>query len=199
MTALGLGIEDFDCEIKSKEELIEAISKSSILYYSSLKQIILNEIREYFHDSSIMITDETKKFFPRKGRKSQWIKFSDFLSFKTPGLRLTNLGITLIVSTVILVITVLFYGLEEILHFKLSGLNIGLLLSGILFIPIGLIGFFCIKKLPGNTIMDLIDKIIAINTTDLLTDDKRNFKERLNDEILKIKPAHNNGEHEEPL
>ena len=180
---LGLQNKDLDPRLKSKQELIEAISKSSILYYTSLKHIILNEIRDYFQDSSIQFSEEVKSYFPRKNRKSQWIKFSEFLSFKIPGLRLTNLGKTSLVLLAITFVLLFITSFEEMLNLKLSGLSLGPILSGIVFLPIGLVWMFSIRKLPGKTISDLIDKIIEINTIELLYNHKENFKARLNREL----------------
>ncbi len=112
------------------------------------------------------------------------VNFTNNLTTKLhmPGLRLSVLAKILIFITLLIMIILFFSIGEELIHLKLSGVDPGYLLA-FFSMPIGLIIHFGLVRLPGKTVEDLIGKIIEINALDLLSEERKNLKELLSNQL----------------
>src|SRR5688572_29209838 len=106
LNSIGLTDSDIDVDekIESIDEIVRYVSSSNRLFRKTIKHLIVRDIKLYFDNNSIGLDDGLKGFFPRRGRKTEWIKFSYYLDLKVPELKLTKFSIFLLIILVISVV-----------------------------------------------------------------------------------------------
>jgi len=181
LNTIGLTENDIDEKVKSVGDLVICVSSSTRLFRKTLKHILFKEIRIYFDNDSIGINDELSKYFPRKGRRFDWIKFSNFFNLKIPRLKLSAFAIALIVidclSVCGFVIWIAFGQTDLLIHSLVSKIPLLPLVLSAGLLALGFIAGFGSTRLPAQTFDDLVDEIISKNFADLLCDDRKVFKE----------------------
>lgn len=187
LDTLGLTDSDVDEELSSVDDIIQYVSSSNRLFRKTIKHILLKDIQAYFDNETIKPSDDLTKLFPRKSRRTEWIKFSYYLDFKVPSLKLTLISIilmTIIVLGVGLIILWLVFGQTELfIHSALSKMSLIPVILMTAIIPFGLIASVGETVLPAKTVDELLDQIISKNLSDLLTDDKLRYKEMILNEL----------------
>jgi hypothetical protein len=183
LNSIGLTDSDIDVDekIESIDKLVLYVSSSNRLFRKTIKHLILRDIKLYFDNDSIGLNDDLKGLFPRKGRKTEWIKFSYYFDLKVPELKLTKFSIILItilaISVVTLILWLVFGQTELLIHSIATKVPLIPIVLMTAILQLGLIGMFGQTDLPAKTIGELADEIISKNLSDLLTDDKKKYKE----------------------
>jgi hypothetical protein len=188
IASLGLDPSDFEVEIKSNEELINTISNSARLFYSVTKHIVLNEIRSFLNNQNITLNSELSPFFPRKERVKLWNNFRESINLKVPGLQLNSTAKALIIIHVLLTLTVIVIGtylrlFDPLVLYLSNDIYLYPVISGFLLIPIGITAMYGSTKLPAGNFDDLTNKIVEINTVNLLSNSKSGLKELISSQI----------------
>ncbi len=184
---IGLTLTDFDEEIKSEGHLIELITSSGLLYRKAIQYLILRDLRAYFNNPQLNYSDGIIQYFKFFGRGKKWKEFSNYIQFKVPPLKTSNIA-KLLMSIFLVVygyfiLKVASLSTDLFVHAVISGLSIGGIVSLGALIPLALIYAYGQTKLPVKNIEDLVDKIIQQNIGDLLSDDKAKLKQILRNEI----------------
>jgi hypothetical protein len=127
-------------------------------------------------------------FFPRKGRVKLWYIFRESIDLKVPGLQLNSIAKALIIMHILLTFIGIVIGtylrlFDPLVLYLSSHIYIYPIISGILLIPIGLIAMYGTTRLPAWDFDDLTDKIVKINTVDLLSNSKSGLKELISAQI----------------
>jgi hypothetical protein len=166
--------------------LIDKLSSSAIEFRRSIYDIIFKRLSRFFAKKNKSITSDTqlKELFGTNFTEADWEELHD-IGLKIPGLQRAKLfdHLTWIYFAIafITLVTLTIKNIE--LVFAVWGLPI---LGGVITLAISpLILFMMLFKrrhLPCDTIDDLIESIISANWTELLTDDKRLFKELVREE-----------------
>ena len=181
---------------KEIERQIEEKSSSAIEFRKSIDEIVFGRLRDFFmtkgqeisRDSSLR--DLLGKHFTLK----DWNELGN-IDLRIPELRrhkafnyVTAIyGLTAVTIWVIILVT----NLEALII--VSSLPLGVVASVLFILTLSpVLGFMAIFKkriLPADTIDKLVDGIISENWSDLLTDDKKWFKEILEQELTSGKRA----------
>src|SRR5687768_13760654 len=101
---LGLKRGDFDEDVDSKKALIEAISGSGRLFRRVLGYLILRNLKTYFNNPNLNLSESIDKYFPYWDRKKEWSRFTDSMEFNIPKLRTTR------VAKISMISYLVFYG-----------------------------------------------------------------------------------------
>lgn len=173
-------------EIQEVDSLIDKLAGSAIEFRKSIYDIIFNRVSRFFGKKNKVITSDTqlKELFRSNFTEADWEELHD-VGLKIPGLQRAKLfdHLTWIYFAIAFVtlVTLTIKNIEVV--FAVWGLPI---LGGIITLSISpLILFMMLFKrrhLPCDTIDDLVESIISANWTELLTDDKRLFKELVREE-----------------
>lgn len=144
------------------------------------------DIRLYFNNPNIELHDSLKDYFPKRGLRFEWIKFSNY--FRLIKLNIPELKATRITVAILFIYSIgLIYFLVLVLFSQID-LTVHMALNKVALIPflfsIGTFFGFGIylsgrRRLPAKTIDDLAENIIRKNLTQILTDDKKLLKELL--------------------
>lgn len=184
---IGLTESDVDEKIESVAEIVHCVSSSNRLFRKTIKHLILRDIRLYFENETITPDDELKKFFPGKGIRTEWTRFSYSLDLKVPGLRLTKFAIVLLIifalSTVTFMLWLIFAQTALFIHALVTKIPLIPMILMIACMLLALIAWLGHTALPAKTIEELTDKIISENLSDLLTDDRKKYKEMILNEL----------------
>jgi len=180
-TTIGLNDSDLDDRIDSVDEIVHHVSSSNRLFRKTIKHLILRDIKHYFANEIIELNDELKVFFPRNGRRLEWIKFSYYLDFKVPALKMTKFSVVLLtifaLSIVTLILWLVFVQTDLLIHSTLSNVPLISVILMASILPLGLIVWLGQTALPAKTVGDLADEIISKNLSELLAEDKKRYKE----------------------
>ena len=190
INSIGLRDDDINGYVESPEELINMVSNSGRLYYKSVKYVLLTKIQNYLNDSTITEADKLNIYFPYKNRKKLWGEFRDQFDLDAPDLRLNKISLLLLILVLITGLLMLFASTDELIHLKLSDLNMSTILSGLMVLPLGLILIYGRTALPAKTIDELTDEVMKINMNDLLSEDKKKLKKLLMLNLYPIKRSH---------
>jgi hypothetical protein len=175
---------------KEVEKQIEEISSSAIEFRKSIDTIIFNRLKNFFKSEGKEISRESKI----KVLLGKHFTAHDWYQLENIGLRIPNLKrhkaftyVTAVYVVVSVITWTVFFltNLDEV--FAVWSLPFGfiaIVLSTLTISPIlGFMAIFKKTRLPVDDIDKLVDRIIAENWFDLLTDDKRLFKEILRQEL----------------
>ena len=181
---------------KEIERQIEEKSSSAIEFRKSIEGIVFRRLKDFFKTKGKDISRDSslrellgKRFVP-----ADWYELKS-IDLQIPELRrlkaFTYVTATYVLTALTTWTIVLLTNLETL--FILSSLPLGVVASGLFvltFSPILLFkAIFKKRLLPVDNINDLVDGIISENWSDLLTDDKRLFKEILAQELTRGKRA----------
>jgi hypothetical protein len=169
---------------KENEEidlLIEKISSSAIEFRNTTSDIIFKRLRRLFQTKQKQITRDSrlKEIFPDNFNETDWEELEK-IGLKIPGLQRAKTYDYLSVTYLIIAFGALF--IFSILNFDLVFAVWGLPIFGFILTLTGspILLFMLVFKrryFPCDTVDDLIDRIISVNWTDLITDDKKLFKD----------------------
>ena len=169
---------------KAKEEidsLIEKLSSSAIGFRNTAGDIIFKRLRRFFQTKQKQITRDSrlKEIFPDNFTETDWYEL-ERVGLKIPGLHRAKAYDYLSVTYLIIAFGTLF--IFSILNLDLVFAVWGLPILGFIITLTGspvLLFMLVFKRryFPCDTIEDLIDLIISVNWTDLITDDKKLFKD----------------------
>ena len=177
--SIGLHDDDIHGYVNSPEELIDMVSNSGRLYYKSVKYVLLSKMQNYLNDPTITESHELNGYFPYKNRKKLWSEFRDQFDLNVPDLRLNKIAILLLILVLTTGLVVFFVSTDELIHLELSGLNVSMILSGFMVLPLGLILIYGRTALPAKNFDELTDEMMKINMTAWLSDDKKKLKKLL--------------------
>lgn len=163
------------------ESLIEKISSSAIQFRNTTGDVIFKRLARFFQKKQKQITRDSRleEIFPKTFSEADWYELEK-IGLKIPGLQRAKAFDYLSVTYLIIAFGVLF--VFSILNLDLVFVVWGLPVFGILVTLTGspVLLFMLIFKrrhFPCESIDNLIDQIISVNWTDLMTDDKKLFKE----------------------
>ena len=169
---------------KDNEEidtLIEKLSSSAVEFRNTTGDIIFKRLRRLFQIKQKQITRDSrlKEIFPNNFNETDWDKLEK-VGLKIPGLQRAKAYDYLSMTYLILALGSLF--VFSILNLDLVFVVWGLPIFGIILTltccPILLFMLvFKRRHFPCDTVDELVDQIISVNWTDLITDDKKLFKE----------------------
>src|SRR5688572_7847973 len=89
---IGLKNSDFDEDVDSKTALVETISSSGRLFRRVLQYLVFRDLKTYFNNPNLDLSERTDKYFPYWDRKKEWSRFRQSMEFNTPNLRTTSLA-----------------------------------------------------------------------------------------------------------
>ena len=169
---------------KENEEidaLIEKLSSSAIEFRNATGNIIFNRLRRLFQSKEKQITSDTRlqEIFPENCTEGDWVELEK-IGLKIPGLKRAKAysHISVIYLIVALGSLFVFSILNLDLVFVVWGLPIFGFILTLTCCPILLFMLiFKRRHFPCETVDSLIDQIIAANWTDLITEDKKLFKD----------------------
>jgi hypothetical protein len=163
------------------DSLIEKLSSSAIEYRNATGDIIFKRLRRLFRTKQKEITRDSrlKEIFSKNFTEWEWEKLEK-IGLKIPGLQRAKAYNYLSLTYLIVALGSLF--VFSILNLDLVFIVWGLPIFGIILIltcsPIPLFMLvFKRRNFPCDTVDELVDQIISVNWTDLITDDKKLFKE----------------------
>jgi hypothetical protein len=187
LEAIGLTESDVDEGITSIDDLVNHVASSMILFRKTLRCLVFRQIRTYFDSEALSLSDDLRKYFPRRGRMREWTKFREFLDLRVPRLRLTALATTLLVVVCVVFLGfylwIVFAQTELLIHSLVSKVPLLSIIFPLTVLPVGFIALVGRTRLPARTFDELVDEIISSNFADLLGDDKRMFKEIIRQEL----------------
>lgn len=174
---------------KTKEEidsLIDKLSSSAIEFRNTIGDIIFKRLRRVFQSKQKQLTRDSrlKDIFPDKFNEADWDELEK-IGLRIPGLQRAK-------TFDYLSVTYLIVAFGTLLIFSILNLDLVFIVWGI---PI--LGFivtltaspmllfmlvFKRRHFPCDTVDELVDQIISVNWTDLISDDKKLFKEILRQE-----------------
>jgi hypothetical protein len=142
----------------------------------TIELLIIEKLRTHLENSHLERPENLGFYFPDKGRKKKWKNFQDTFDFKVPDLqfsRITHIAVvTYLIAYIYLIIRLVANYSDLLFHLSFSGVAIGFVILIGFIVPIGIIVEAGKTKLPAKNIEGLVDKIIELNPTDLLSDDK---------------------------
>jgi hypothetical protein len=184
---LGLRIDDFQGRIDTQIELLENILSSAILCRKVVAHIVLRNLRRYFNNPDLQLSDSLKGYFKYGERLMLWNKFRDSFEFNAPGLKTSKWVNQLILIYIVVYIyfSLKIHSLKSIPSIADRTLTLALasIFAAGLILPIGLILYYGTRELPFKNVEELVDQIMQENIYDLYTDDKKQLKELLENEI----------------
>jgi hypothetical protein len=169
---------------KAKEEidsLIKKLSSSAIEFRNTTGEIIFKRLRRFFQTKQRQITRDSrlKDIFPDNFNEEDWDELEK-IGMKIPGLQRTKTFDYL--TTTYLSIAFGSLSIFSILNLDLVFVVWGLPIFGFIITLTAspMLLFMLVFKrrhFPCDTVDDLVDQIISVNWTDLITDDKKLFKD----------------------
>jgi hypothetical protein len=181
---------------KEIERQIEEKSSSAIEFRKSIDGIVFGRLKYFFKTKGKEISRDSnlRDLLGKRFTPTDWYELED-IDFQIPALRrhkaFTYVTVAYILSAIAIWIIILLTNLETL--FILSSLPLGVAASVLFILTFSpIIGFMAIFKkglLPVKNIDDLVDGIIAENWSDLLMNDKRLFKQILEQELTSGKRA----------
>lgn len=185
---------------KEIERQIDEISSSAMGFRNSIDGIIYERLKAFFKAKGRDMSRDSKlkDLFGGKSAHGDWYELED-IGLRIPDLKrhkAFNYVTTAYVLIVVVTWTVILLSNLEMV-FIVWGLPVGMVASVSFMLTlspvIGIMAIFPKHVLPVDNIDKLVDGIIAENWTDLLAEDKRLFKEILQQELTADKePVHNN-------
>lgn len=180
---------DRESEAEAEDEintLIEKLSSSGIEFRKTTSEIIFKRLSRQFAKEGQQITRESllTNILPVGFNETHWDALEQ-IGFKIPGLRRSKVFYYL--KTTYLVIAFCTLVILTITNFKLVfvvwGLPIFGMITMVIFSPV-LVFMLLFKRrhLPCDTVGELIDQIISVNWTDLISNDKQMFKDLVRQE-----------------
>ena len=175
------------------DKQIEEISGSAIEFRKSIDKIIFARLNVFFKAKGREISRESKimDLFDKPFTPSDWYELED-IGLKVPDLRrhrAFNYVTTAYVLTAIIIWTVtVLTNLDTIS--AVWTLPLGVIASAIFFLTfspvLAFMAIFSKRLLPVENVDNLIERIIAENWSDLLTDDKKLFREIVEPELTVV-------------
>jgi hypothetical protein len=169
---------------KEKEEidsLIEKLSGSAIEFRNTTGDIIFKRLRRLFETKQKQITRDSRleDIFPDNFNEADWDELEK-IGLRIPGLQRAKKFDYLSVTYLIIAFGGLF--IFSILNLDLVFIVWGLPIFGFIVTLTAspMLLFMLVFKrrhFPCDTVDDLVNQIISVNWTDLITDDKKMFKE----------------------
>jgi hypothetical protein len=181
---------------KEIERQIEEISSSAIEFRESIDRIIFGRLKDFFREKGkdISRASNLKDLFGKQFRPSDWYQLQD-IGLTIPELRRHKaFGYVTTAYVLIAIITwIIIFSTNLDTISVVWTLPLGVIASVMLTVTFSpVLGFMAIFKkrlLPVNNVDNLVNGIIAENWSNLLTDDKRLFKEILEQELAEGKRA----------
>lgn len=168
-------------ENKEIDSLIEKLSSSAMEFRNTTGDIIFKRLGRLFQSKEKQITRDSrlKDIFPENFNETDWNELGK-IGFRIPGLQRAKTFDYLSTTYLIIAFGGLFIFL--ILNLDLIFIVWGLPIFGFILTLTGspMLLFMLVFKrrhFPCDTVENLVDQIISVNWTDLVTDDKKMFKE----------------------
>jgi len=169
---------------KGKEEIdsmIEKLSSSAIEFRTTSGDIIFKRLRRLFQTKQKQVTRDSrlKDIFPDNFNETDWDELEK-IGLRIPGLQRARAFDSLSVTYLIVAFgTLLIFSILNLdLVFMVWGLPILGFIATLTASPMLLFMLvFKRRYFPCDTVDELVDQIISVNWTDLITDDKKLFKD----------------------
>lgn len=181
---------------KKIEKQIEELSSSAIEFRKSIDKIIFSRLKDFFKTKGREISRESKivDILDKQFTPSDWYELED-IGLRIPELRrhkaFSYVTTTYVFTAIIIWLVTVLTNLDTIS--AAWTLPLGVIASAMLtltFSPVlAFMAIFRRKFLPVDNVDNLVDAIIAENWSNLLKDDKRFFREMLEQELTGGKSA----------
>jgi hypothetical protein len=186
---------DRETETKEQQEidtLIEKLSNSGVEFRKTIAVIILKRLYRLFQAKNKQITKDSylRDLLSENFNETEWNDLEK-IGLRIPGLRRSKVfdyvSTTYLISALVVLAILIIRNFKEAFAigelFAASGLSFfGIIVMMACSPSIIFLMLFKRRHLPCETINDLIDLIISVNWTDLLSDDKQLFKDLIRQE-----------------
>jgi hypothetical protein len=173
-------------EIQEVDSLIDKLSGSAIEFRKSIYDIVFQRLSRFFRTKNKEIAKDTrlKDIFNSNFTEADWEELRN-IGLRIPGLQraklFEHLTLTYFIAAFVTLVTLAIKNFE--LVFAVWGLPVLGIIITLTCSPLLLfMMIFKRRYLPCDTIDNLVESIISLNWTELLTDDKSLFKELVREE-----------------